>query len=167
MSFGGLSTGLGQGAFHLYHRPDLARERIPHQTRQLVTIAALAVLERSDELRMHILGALNVGCSPEEITEVIFQMFPYAGMPVVNPALRVLRSVWKKRNWPPKTKFPGLVSKARAAQESFRLSREILSGHQRQVGRRQGRYQDARNASSRFPRPDKPNKQRKPPRRAI
>jgi 4-carboxymuconolactone decarboxylase len=78
-----------------------ARERIPHRTRQLVTVAALTVLERTEELHMHIHAALNVGCSPEELAEVIFQMATYGGMPVVNSALKVLREVLKQRGrWP-------------------------------------------------------------------
>ena len=36
-----------------------AREKIPHKTRQLVTISALTVLSRLDELRLHIQAALN------------------------------------------------------------------------------------------------------------
>ena len=78
-----------------------ARERIPHPTRQLVTVAALTVLERPEELRMHIHAALNVGCTPQQITEVIFQMVPYGGVPVVNTGLKVLREILKQRGlWP-------------------------------------------------------------------
>jgi 4-carboxymuconolactone decarboxylase len=74
-----------------------AREKIPHTTRQLATIAALTVLDRKDELKLHIHAGLNVGCSPEEIAEVIFQMATYGGMPVVNSALKTLREVLKLR----------------------------------------------------------------------
>lgn len=78
-----------------------ARERIPHRVRQLVTVAALTVLERTDELRMHIHAALNVGCRPEELAEVIFQMVTYGGVPVVNTALKALRDVLEQRGaWP-------------------------------------------------------------------
>ncbi|MGO8880579.1 MAG: carboxymuconolactone decarboxylase family protein [Desulfomonilaceae bacterium] len=78
-----------------------ARERIPHATRQLVTISALTVLERSEELKLHINAALNVGCKPKEIAEVIFQCGIYGGMPVVNQGLKVLRSTLTERGmWP-------------------------------------------------------------------
>ena len=79
-----------------------AREVIPHKTRQLVTIATLTALSRLDELKLHIHAAINVGCTVEEITETIFQTFTYNGIPCVNAALKVLRSVLKDRElWPP------------------------------------------------------------------
>jgi len=78
-----------------------AREKIPHPLRQLVTVAALTVLERTEELKLHLHAALNVGCSPQEITEVIFQMATYGGVPVVNSALKVFRTVLQERGlWP-------------------------------------------------------------------
>jgi 4-carboxymuconolactone decarboxylase len=78
-----------------------AREKIPHQTRQLITVAALTALSRLDELRLHIHAALNVGCTPQEIAEVIFQTAVYGGMPATNQALKTLRSVLEEKGeWP-------------------------------------------------------------------
>jgi len=78
-----------------------SRERIPHQTRQLITVAALTVLERAEELKLHIYGALNVGCKPGEVAEVIFQCGIYGGMPAANSGLKVLRKVLQERGqWP-------------------------------------------------------------------
>jgi 4-carboxymuconolactone decarboxylase len=80
-----------------------AREKIPHKTRQLVTVAALTVLSKGEELKLHIQAAINVGCSPEDIAEVIFQTAVYGGIPATNTALKVLRSVLKEKGlWPPK-----------------------------------------------------------------
>ena len=79
-----------------------AREKIPHQTRQLVTVAALTVLSRPQELKLHIEAALNVGCEPGEIAETIFQTMIYGGVPAGNTALKVLRTVLEERgDWPP------------------------------------------------------------------
>ncbi len=78
-----------------------AREKIPHKTRQLVTISALTVLSRLDELRLHIQAALNVGCTPEEIAEVIFQTLVYGGVPAANQGLKTLKSVLEEKGlWP-------------------------------------------------------------------
>jgi 4-carboxymuconolactone decarboxylase len=78
-----------------------AREKIPHPTRQLITIAALTVLGRLDELRLHIQAGLNVGCRPEEIAEVIFQTSVYGGMPTTNAALQTLKTVLEAKGlWP-------------------------------------------------------------------
>jgi 4-carboxymuconolactone decarboxylase len=74
-----------------------AREKIPHRTRQLITVACLTVLSRPDELKLHIQAALNVGCPPEEVAEVIFQTFVYGGMPAANVALKTLRTVLIER----------------------------------------------------------------------
>ena len=78
-----------------------SREKIPHKVRQLVTVSALTVLGHQDELKLHIQAALNVGCSAEEIAEVIFQTMTYGGVPAANNALKVLRDVLKEKNlWP-------------------------------------------------------------------
>ena len=78
-----------------------AREKIPHSTRQMVAVAALTVLGRPDELRLHIQAALNVGCTPPEIAEVIFQTAIYGGMPATNSALKTLKSILEEKDlWP-------------------------------------------------------------------
>ena len=78
-----------------------AREKIPHATRQFVTVAALTALGQSEELKLHIHAAINVGCSPKEIAEVIFQTAVYAGVPATNAALKALRSVLEEKGlWP-------------------------------------------------------------------
>ena len=78
-----------------------AREKIPHRTRQLITVAALTVLCRLDELHLHLHAALNVGCTPQEIAEVIFQTAVYGGVPAANQALKTLRAVLQEKGlWP-------------------------------------------------------------------
>lgn len=78
-----------------------AREKIPHTTRQLVAIACLTVLSKPEELKLHIHAALNVGCRPQEIAEVIFQSAIYGGVPATNVALKTLRLVLQEKGqWP-------------------------------------------------------------------
>ncbi len=69
--------------------------------RQMVACAMLAALRATDELKLHVNAALNVGCEPKKIAEVFFQLATYAGMPAVNEALQVFRDVLKERGeWP-------------------------------------------------------------------
>ncbi|MFU8770171.1 MAG: carboxymuconolactone decarboxylase family protein [Desulfotignum sp.] len=77
-----------------------AREKIPHTTRQLITVAALTVLSRPEELALHIHAALNVGCTQEEVAEVIFQTSIYGGVPAANTALSTLKKVLAERDEP-------------------------------------------------------------------
>ena len=65
--------------------------------RQMVACAMLAAIRASDELKLHINAALNVGCDPKKLAEVFFQVATYAGMPAVNEALEVYRDVLKER----------------------------------------------------------------------
>jgi 4-carboxymuconolactone decarboxylase len=69
--------------------------------RQLVACAVLVALRATQEFKLHVNAALNVGCDPRKLTEAIFQAATYAGMPAVNDALEVFKEVLKERGeWP-------------------------------------------------------------------
>ncbi len=69
--------------------------------RQMVACAVLVALRATKEFKLHVNAALNVGCDPRKLTELIFQAAPYAGMPAVNDALEAFREVLKERGeWP-------------------------------------------------------------------
>lgn len=72
----------------LWSRPNLAI-----RDRSLVTVAQLAALGRTEELRAHLRGALEVGLSRDELVEVLMQTAVYAGVPAANDALRVAAEV--------------------------------------------------------------------------
>ena len=78
-----------------------AREVIPHPVRQMVAVATLTVLDKTEELELHLQAALNVGCKPRELAEVIFQTAVYGGVPAMNQGLQVLRKVLQAKGlWP-------------------------------------------------------------------
>ena len=63
----------------------------------MLTVAALTVLGYPQaELKDHIHGALNVGCTPGEILEIILQMAVYAGFPAALEAVRTAASVFEE-----------------------------------------------------------------------
>ncbi|MFI8621098.1 carboxymuconolactone decarboxylase family protein [Marinomonas sp. NPDC078689] len=75
--------------------PDLARFTIEYpfgdiysrngldlKSREIATVAALTALGNCQpQLKVHLKAALNVGCSEEEVKEIILQMSVYAGFP--------------------------------------------------------------------------------------
>jgi len=69
------------------------RTVIPNKTRSLITIATLAALRASTELKAHVRGALRNGCSVEEIQEVLLQSTVYCGVPAGIEAFRAAREV--------------------------------------------------------------------------
>jgi len=76
----------------------MARPGLDRRSRQFATIAALTALgNAAPQLKVHIAGALNVGCKPQEIVEVILQMSVYAGFPAAVNALNVAREVFDER----------------------------------------------------------------------
>ncbi len=64
-----------------------AREQLGVKERSLVTVAQLAALGKTDELKAHLRGARNVGWSREELVEVLMQTAVYAGVPAAVQAL--------------------------------------------------------------------------------
>jgi 4-carboxymuconolactone decarboxylase len=102
----------GEGAYQLWRQfdPELARhismfftgrlyarEVLPQKVRELCAVAALTVLNRTDELRLHIQAALNVGATRQEVAEVIFQMLTYGGVPTMVEGLKAAKEVLQAR----------------------------------------------------------------------
>jgi len=69
------------------------REELPPRTRSLVNLAMLAALNRPHELRIHLRGAVNNGCTNDEIREVLLQTAVYCGFPAAIDAFRAAREV--------------------------------------------------------------------------
>ena len=73
----------------IWSRPGLAL-----RDRSLVTVAQLAALGKTGELRGPLAGALNNGLTKEELVEVLMQTAIYAGVPAANEALGVAAEVF-------------------------------------------------------------------------
>ena len=66
--------------------------------REIATVAALTALGTAEpQLKVHLHGALNVGCRREEVTEVLIQMAVYAGFPAALNGLFALQQVLAER----------------------------------------------------------------------
>ena len=74
----------------IYSRPGLDLK-----SREIAVVAALAALgNAAPQLKVHIHGALNVGCTRGEVVEVLMQMAVYAGFPAALNGLFCAKEVF-------------------------------------------------------------------------
>ena len=64
------------------------------QDRSFITCVTLIALNREAEMRLHFVGAKNVGVPREKLEAAITHVVHYAGWPVGMTALKVLNEVW-------------------------------------------------------------------------
>ncbi|SEQ44606.1 4-carboxymuconolactone decarboxylase [Pseudomonas cuatrocienegasensis] len=97
-SLSDISPELGEWIVDFAYGDVFSRPGVALCTRELATIAALTALGNAQpQLKVHIEGALNVGCKPEEIVEIIIQMAVYAGFPSALNGISAAREVFAKR----------------------------------------------------------------------
>jgi len=70
-----------------------SRPNLDLRSRSLCTVAQLAALGRTDELRGHVAGALKLGITREELVEVLMHTACYAGVPAAVQALNAAAAV--------------------------------------------------------------------------
>ena len=71
-----------------------ARDGLPRKTRSLINLAMLTALNRPHEVKAHVVGALNNGCSKAEIMETFLQASIYCGVPAGIDSFRSAREVF-------------------------------------------------------------------------
>jgi 4-carboxymuconolactone decarboxylase len=70
-----------------------ARPGLDRKLRSVINIAMLVALNRPNQLRHHIEGALNNGCTVEEIKEILLQTAVYCGLPAAGEGFRIAEEV--------------------------------------------------------------------------
>jgi 4-carboxymuconolactone decarboxylase len=70
------------------------RDGLSRKTRSMLNLAMIAVLNRPQELRTHIRGALTNGVTRDEIREVFMQVAIYAGVPAAVDSFRIARQTF-------------------------------------------------------------------------
>ena len=76
---------------NIWSRPGLDRK-----TRSLINVAMLTALNRPHEVKLHLRGALNNGCSKNDIMEVLLQTAIYCGVPAAMDSLRVAKDFFQE-----------------------------------------------------------------------
>lgn len=66
--------------------------------RELITLVVLTTNQTLPQLKAHVHAALNVGLTPIEIKEAVYQCAPYVGFPKTLNAMTEVNNVFKARN---------------------------------------------------------------------
>ena len=69
------------------------REGLDLRTRSLLTLVMLTALNRMHEFGVHVRGAVNNGCSRDQIREALLQTAVYCGAPAALESFRVAERV--------------------------------------------------------------------------
>ncbi len=67
------------------------------KTREMITCVSLAAMQQLPQLKSHAGAALNVGVTPIELREAIYQCAPIIGFPKVLNALSAINSTFTER----------------------------------------------------------------------
>ena len=73
------------------------RPGLPRETRSLITLAMLIALNRADEIRLHLRGAIRNGVTRDQIKELFLQAAVYCGVPAANAAFRAAEEVFAEQ----------------------------------------------------------------------
>ncbi len=72
------------------------RPGLDHKTRSMINLAMLTALNRPNELKLHVRGAIHNGLTPSEIQEIFLQTAIYCGVPAAIDSFTVASEVLKE-----------------------------------------------------------------------
>ncbi|MGH2644381.1 MAG: carboxymuconolactone decarboxylase family protein, partial [Chitinophagaceae bacterium] len=73
---------------------------LPDKKRELITIVTLVTQQTLPQLKAHTKAALNIGVTPIEIREAVYQCAPYLGYPKTLNALNTINEVFEEKGIP-------------------------------------------------------------------
>ena len=74
------------------------REGLDRKTRSMLNLAMLTALNRPNELKLHLKGALNNGVTKEEICEIFLQAAVYCGAPAGLDSFKIAQQLFKEED---------------------------------------------------------------------
>lgn len=76
-----------------------SRKGLDIKSREIVSISSLLTLGNAiPQLKSHIHGALNIGCTRVEILEIVIQILLYSGFPNALNGLQTVKEVFEERD---------------------------------------------------------------------
>jgi 4-carboxymuconolactone decarboxylase len=104
-SIAGISPDMARYVLEFIFGDIHTRPGLDLKMREIAAVASLVTRGSAEpQLRAHLHGALNVGCSEQEIIELMIEMAVYAGFPAALNGLFAARDVFAERAAKPATK---------------------------------------------------------------
>ena len=76
------------------------RTALSRRDKSLLNLVMLGALNRGQEFKLHLKGALTNGCTRDEIKDTLIQLAIYAGIPAGVEAFRLAREVFREIDQP-------------------------------------------------------------------
>ncbi len=70
------------------------REGLDKKTRSIINLAMISALNRPNELKIHVKGAIRNGLTKDEIREVLLQVAIYCGIPAGVDSFRIAKEAF-------------------------------------------------------------------------
>ncbi|MBS4759234.1 MAG: carboxymuconolactone decarboxylase family protein [Clostridium sp.] len=97
--------------------------------REMITVTSLTVQQTLPQLKAHINAALNVGVTPVELRETIYQCAPFIGFPKTLNALVILNEVFEERGVKTPLESTAAVDESQRYDKGLAIQ-EILYGNE-------------------------------------
>lgn len=95
------------------------------KTREMITVVSLSTQQTLPQLKAHINAALNVGVSPVELREAIYQCAPFIGFPKTLNAITVLNEVFKEHGIQTPLESTMTVKEQDRFKEGYKIQNEL------------------------------------------
>lgn len=95
------------------------------KTRELITCTTLAVMQTLPQLKAHVGAALNVGVTPVELREAIYQCAPFIGFPKTLNAIAVMNEVFTEKGIPLPLEPQGTVTEENRHEKGYAVQQPL------------------------------------------
>ncbi len=100
--------------------------KLTDKEREIITIVVLTINQTLSQLKSHVKAALNIGVTPIEIKESIYQSAPYIGFPKTLNALEVVNEVFKEEKIELPLENQSQVFEENRLEEGIKVQTEIF-----------------------------------------
>ena len=103
------------------------------KTREIITCVALATMQTLPQLKAHAAAALNVGVTPIELREAVYQCAPFIGFPKTLNAVATMNEVFQERGITLPLETQGTVSENNRYAKGFDIQNPLYGAEIREA----------------------------------